>query len=206
MPDLSTPCRRPPQKRLQLFLAKFWAFLVTNDCLYWPIDWLYWVIKAADTMDNHTQNLLCWHLEQIHSQDKRLTLDLLKIFFLPISGLNDHLWLIGLLQMGLWGTPIGGREYQKHGCMARGGLGLPELLLGPAMPNPSTPCGRPPLKRPYSCFRDGMMSCHDVMLSWHVVMPFCHVMLSCNVIMPCHHVDITCQHNMSTPCRHNMLT
>jgi hypothetical protein len=42
-----------------------------------------------------------------------------------------------------------------HGCMARGGLGLPEILLGLAMPDPSTPCGGPPLKWPYSCFRGG---------------------------------------------------
>jgi hypothetical protein len=39
--------------------------------------------------------------------------------------------------------------------MARGGHGLPKILLEPAMPDSFTPCGQPPLKRPYSHFRDG---------------------------------------------------
>jgi len=39
--------------------------------------------------------------------------------------------------------------------MARGGHGLPKVSLEPAMLYPSTPCKRPPLKRPYSHFRDG---------------------------------------------------
>jgi hypothetical protein len=39
--------------------------------------------------------------------------------------------------------------------MARDGLGLSKVSLGPAMPNQSTPCGWPPLKRPYSHFRGG---------------------------------------------------
>jgi hypothetical protein len=30
--------------------------------------------------------------------------------------------------------------------MARGGHGLPKVLLGPAMPNPLMPCGRPALR------------------------------------------------------------
>jgi uncharacterized iron-regulated protein len=34
----------------------------------------------------------------------------------------------------------------RHGCMARGGHGLLKVSLGPAMPELSTPCGRPPLK------------------------------------------------------------
>jgi hypothetical protein len=29
-----------------------------------------------------------------------------------------------------------------HGCMARGGRGLPKVSVGPAMPDPSTPCRR----------------------------------------------------------------
>jgi hypothetical protein len=33
--------------------------------------------------------------------------------------------------------------------VARGGHGLPKLLLGPAMPYPIMPCGRPPLKQSY---------------------------------------------------------
>jgi hypothetical protein len=41
--------------------------------------------------------------------------------------------------------------------MARGGHELPKVLLGHAMPDPSTPFGQPPLKRPYSCFRDGRL-------------------------------------------------
>jgi hypothetical protein len=39
-----------------------------------------------------------------------------------------------------------------HGCMARGGYGLPKAWLGPTMPYFSTPCGWPPLNRPYSHF------------------------------------------------------
>jgi hypothetical protein len=31
---------------------------------------------------------------------------------------------------------------RKHGRMARGAHGLPKVSLGPAMPDPSTPCGR----------------------------------------------------------------
>jgi hypothetical protein len=34
----------------------------------------------------------------------------------------------------------------KHWRMASAAHGLPKVLLGPAMPNPSTPCGRTPLK------------------------------------------------------------
>jgi hypothetical protein len=43
----------------------------------------------------------------------------------------------------------------RQGRMARGGHGLPEALLGPAMPDPSMPCGQPPLKWPYGRFRGG---------------------------------------------------
>jgi hypothetical protein len=50
-----------------------------------------------------------------------------------------------------------GRGYQEHGHMARGSHGLPKVSLGHAMPYPSMPCGRSPLKRPYSCFRDGRL-------------------------------------------------
>jgi hypothetical protein len=32
--------------------------------------------------------------------------------------------------------------FANHGRMARDGHGLPKVLLGPAMPDPSTPCGR----------------------------------------------------------------
>jgi hypothetical protein len=39
--------------------------------------------------------------------------------------------------------------------MARGIHGLPKVSLEPTMPNLSMPCGRPPLKRPYSPFRVG---------------------------------------------------
>jgi hypothetical protein len=34
-------------------------------------------------------------------------------------------------------------EDQRHGRMARGGHGLPKVSVGLAMPDPSTPCGRP---------------------------------------------------------------
>jgi hypothetical protein len=34
---------------------------------------------------------------------------------------------------------------------------LPEVSLGPAMLYPSTPCGQPPLKRPYGCFEGGCL-------------------------------------------------
>jgi hypothetical protein len=37
----------------------------------------------------------------------------------------------------------------------RGSYGLPKVSLGPAMPYPSTPCRRPPLKWPYSVFMGG---------------------------------------------------
>jgi hypothetical protein len=42
-----------------------------------------------------------------------------------------------------------------YGRMAKVSHGLPEVLLGPAMPDPSTSCGRPPLEQPYCCFRGG---------------------------------------------------
>jgi len=44
----------------------------------------------------------------------------------------------------------------RQGRMARGGLGLPKVSLGPAMPYLSIPCGRPTLKPPCSCFRGGL--------------------------------------------------
>jgi hypothetical protein len=34
-------------------------------------------------------------------------------------------------------------QSSSHGRMARGGHGLPKVSLGPVMPDPSTPCGRP---------------------------------------------------------------
>ena len=40
-------------------------------------------------------------------------------------------------------TESGGREEgERHGRMARGGLGLPKVSLGPAIPYSSTPCGQ----------------------------------------------------------------
>jgi hypothetical protein len=39
--------------------------------------------------------------------------------------------------------------------MERGGHGLPRVSQGLATPYPSMPCGRPPLKRLYGCFRGG---------------------------------------------------
>jgi hypothetical protein len=67
----------------------------------------------------------------------------------------------------VWGVarPQGGRPAAvffplgypfPYGTVARGGHGLPKLLLGPAMPYPSTPCGQPSLKWPYSHFRGGL--------------------------------------------------
>jgi hypothetical protein len=44
-----------------------------------------------------------------------------------------------------------------HDRMARGGHGVPKVLLGPTMPFPSTLCGWPPLKLPYSHFRSGYL-------------------------------------------------
>jgi hypothetical protein len=35
---------------------------------------------------------------------------------------------------------------KKQGSMARGGHGLPKFSTGPAMPYPSTPCGRATLE------------------------------------------------------------
>jgi hypothetical protein len=39
--------------------------------------------------------------------------------------------------------------------MAKGGHGLPKVLLERAMPYSSSPCGRPPQKRPYNSLRGG---------------------------------------------------
>jgi hypothetical protein len=39
--------------------------------------------------------------------------------------------------------------------MAKAGHGLLKVSLGSTMPYPSTPCGRPPLKRPYGRVRGG---------------------------------------------------
>jgi hypothetical protein len=33
-------------------------------------------------------------------------------------------------------------KYLNHGRMARGGHGIPKVSPGPAMPDPSTPCGQ----------------------------------------------------------------
>jgi hypothetical protein len=43
-----------------------------------------------------------------------------------------------------------GSRISRHGRMARGGHGRPNVSLGLIMPYPSTPCRQPPLKRPYS--------------------------------------------------------
>jgi hypothetical protein len=43
--------------------------------------------------------------------------------------------------------------------MVRGTHGLPKISLEPAMPNPSLPCGRPPLKLPYGRFKGGRAAC-----------------------------------------------
>jgi hypothetical protein len=37
----------------------------------------------------------------------------------------------------------------QHERMARGGHGLPKVSVRHVLPNPSTPCGWPPLKRPF---------------------------------------------------------
>jgi hypothetical protein len=42
-----------------------------------------------------------------------------------------------------------------QGGIARGMYGLPKVLLGPAMPDLSRLCERPPLKRPYNRVMDG---------------------------------------------------
>jgi hypothetical protein len=42
-----------------------------------------------------------------------------------------------------------------QGRISRGIHELPKVLLGPVILNHSTPCGRPPLKKPFGCFRDG---------------------------------------------------
>jgi hypothetical protein len=44
-----------------------------------------------------------------------------------------------------------------QGRISRGIQRLPKILLKPAMPYHSTPCERPPLKRPYSC--SGVAAC-----------------------------------------------
>jgi hypothetical protein len=41
--------------------------------------------------------------------------------------------------------------------MSRGGHRLPKVSLGPTLPNPSTPCRRPPLRRPDGHFRSGRL-------------------------------------------------
>jgi hypothetical protein len=45
-----------------------------------------------------------------------------------------------------FGPTLTRRLCPDHGCMAI-------VLLGPAMPYPSMPCGRPPLKRPHGLYR-----------------------------------------------------
>jgi hypothetical protein len=47
------------------------------------------------------------------------------------------------------------RKKGKAWAMVRGGHGLLKVSLGPTMPYPSIPCGRPPLKRPHGRFRGG---------------------------------------------------
>jgi hypothetical protein len=57
-----------------------------------------------------------------------------------------------------------------HGCMARGGHGLPWVSLGLALPNPLRPAGRPSLKRRYGHFRGGLptgrAACGRVLPFW----------------------------------------
>jgi hypothetical protein len=51
--------------------------------------------------------------------------------------------------------------------MARGSHGLPKVLLGSAMPNHSTPCRRPLLKRPYGHFRVAACRAGGLRLSYY---------------------------------------
>jgi hypothetical protein len=54
-----------------------------------------------------------------------------------------------------WGYE--GRGYQEHRRIARGGHGLPKVLLGRAMPYPSRPCSWPLLRWQYGCFSNGRL-------------------------------------------------
>jgi hypothetical protein len=49
----------------------------------------------------------------------------------------------------------GMQSEKKHLHISKGGheLPRPRVSQGPALPYTSKPCGRPPLKRPYGCFR-----------------------------------------------------
>jgi hypothetical protein len=60
---------------------------------------------------------------------------------------------------GAKGKRKGKERRGRHGSMARGlgGHGLLKVSLGNTMPYPSTPCGRPPLKRPHSRLEVGRL-------------------------------------------------
>jgi hypothetical protein len=48
-----------------------------------------------------------------------------------------------------------GSQNSSHGRMGKSGHGLPKVSPGPAMPYPSVPCVRPPLKQSPGHFRGG---------------------------------------------------
>jgi hypothetical protein len=56
-----------------------------------------------------------------------------------------------------------------HGLMARGIHGLPKVSLGSAMPYPSMPCGRSPLKWLCSCSRGGRQQGGRPLTPWDTV-------------------------------------
>jgi hypothetical protein len=71
-------------------------------------------------------------------------------------------------------------KHEKHVRMARGGDGLPKVSPRPAMPNPSTPCGRAAYERPYGRFNGGpparRATCGRLLPLWtpHAVRLCCH--------------------------------
>jgi hypothetical protein len=65
---------------------------------------------------------------------------------------------------GEWGRESKERDIKKgkrkgkgggDGHRAGDGHGLLKVSIGPTMPYPSMPCGRPPLKQPHGRFRGG---------------------------------------------------
>jgi hypothetical protein len=83
-----------------------------------------------------------------------------------------------------------------HGREARDCHGLPKVLLGPVMPDPSMPCKGPPLKQPCGCFRSGSLQGGRPLAVFysieHLALHPCRYQMQTMVVMACNLAD-TCQ-------------
>jgi hypothetical protein len=166
MGDHSTYCGWPPLKRTytEVRAACPWAAWLRAVCL-WATCLRATCLRPAcsrltPSLDTPCHTSLALKDKQNETEHEKFS----QKFVLEIPQVRPNLhwisWclsrkkrdLINQILKHLWGFES---TWNDHGRMARGGHGLPKVLLGHAMPSSSMPYGWPPLKWPYGHFRGG---------------------------------------------------